>query len=85
MADLGGSKAIYICCDLTEPVYVCVIQAQLLDVVAAQSNFGDLVLIYFNKLHYNPLLKKHIADRHISLHDDTGEAIKFENSNVILT
>ena len=70
-------------CGLTEPVYVNDVQAQLLDVIAAQDDSDDEVSITNNKLHYYPFLKKHIADIHKFLRDYTGETIKFETSNVI--
>ena len=61
-----------------EPVYVSDVQAQLLD-------SDESVPIRYNTLHYHSLLKKYIADLHIPLRDDRGEAIKFETGNVILT
>ena len=67
--------------DLIEPVHLSDVQAQFLDVVAAQGDSGDLVSFRYNKLHCHPLFKKRIADIHITLRDNTGEAIKFETGN----
>jgi len=86
LVDMTRINVIYTYCDLVEPHVVGDTLAPLLGVVAAESDkSGKNVWIRYTKLQYHPVVKRTISDITISLHDETGELIRFRKGKVIIT
>ena len=85
VVNLNNTNAIFVYLDEIQSQIVGETLTPLLDVVAVQSEHGDLVCRRFDKSHYKPILRKHFSDMHISLRDDQGDPIRFEKGKVIMT
>ena len=82
---LGELSPIYIYCDLIEPRIVGHVMAPLLGVVSHQDTTSKEVTKRYEKLQYHPVIKKNFNNIHISLRDDQGDFIPFEQGKVIVT
>ena len=78
-------SAIYLYCDLIKPRTVGHTLAPLLGVIPVKGKSGDNDAERYEKLQYHPVLKKHISDIHILLHDDQKKAISFCKGKIIVT
>ena len=59
--------------------------APLLSVIPVEGKSGAYVYKRYEKLQYQPVLKKYISEIHISLRDDQGQPIRFRKGKVIVT
>ena len=85
VANLNNTNAIFVYLDVIQSQIVGDTIAPLLNIVAVQGEPGDLVCRRLDKPHYKPILRKHFSDIHISLRDNQGDPIRFEEGKVIVT
>ena len=81
----SGIHALYVYCDLLQFTHVGDIKAPLLRVVDSGGEVGDVITRYYERPRYIPIQKKIFDSVQITIRDDLGEKIQFENGKVLLT
>jgi nitrogen fixation protein len=81
----AGIHGIYVYCDLPHYVPVGDIKAPLLRVVSTAGKAGNVISRYYEDSRYVPLQKKNFDSVHITIRDDVGNKILFENGKVLVT
>ena len=81
----AGIHGIYVYCDLPHYVPVGDIKAPLLRVVSTAGKAGNVISRYYEDARYVPLQKKNFDSVHITIRDDFGNKILFENGKVLVT
>ena len=71
--------------DVIEPRTVGHTLAPLLAILPVTGKSGAYVSKRYDKIQYNPVLKKHFSDIHISFRDDQAKRIRFRKGKVIVT
>lgn len=81
----SGIHALYIYCNIIEPVIVGDTFAQLLRAVEVPSekNFGDQCVKIYQKIHFQPITSREISTIELSIKDDTNTAIDFRFGRTI--
>ena len=85
VVNIESVTAIFVYCDIIQHRTVGHTLAPLLSVIPVEGRSGALISKRYEKLQYHPILKKNIAEIHISLRDDQGNLIRFRKGKVIVT
>ena len=80
-----GLTSLYLYCDVLEHVPVGDTLAPLLRICDAQGEYGKVVHKYFDKPRYIPVQKKHFDTVEILIRDRFGQAVPFENGELVVT
>ena len=78
-------NAIYVYCDVIEPRTVGHTLAPLIGVLPVTGKSGAYVSKRYDKIQYQPVLKKNFSDIYISLSDNQAKPIRFRKGKVIVT
>ena len=85
VVDMNPINNIYVYCDVIENRIVGHTLAPLLGVIASQGNPGSVISKRYDKLQYQPVMKKSFSEIQINLRDDQGNSIWFRKGRVIVT
>jgi hypothetical protein len=81
----AGITAMYVYCDILEPIRIGDTMAPLLRVVDTAGQTNEIISKEFRHPYYAPIRKKSFDNLEIFLCDGTGSPMKFESGRVILT
>lgn len=83
----GGHHSLFVYTDIIEPTHVGDSLVRLLQIVEIppDSEFGDQIVVRFDKPDYRPLLKYDFDTIEIDIKDDAGVTVPFEFGRAIVT
>jgi hypothetical protein len=80
----GGFNAMYIYCDILPNLMVGDILAPLLRVVNVEGRHDEIICKVYNTMHYVPLAKRELDTIQISIKDDAGRPVRFQDGKVVI-
>ena len=85
VVDMDPLHSLYVYCDLLEPRVVGDRMTQLLRIVPATGESGEMVMRIYENGHYTPLQRKSFETVEIDIRDSTGKKVPFERGTLNVT
>ena len=85
VVNMNPINNIYVYCDVIENRIVGHTLAPLLATISTEGESGSIISKRYNKLQYQPVMKKSFSEIQINLRDDQGHSIRFRKGRVVVT
>ena len=85
VVNMNPINNIYVYCDVIENRIVGHTLAPLLATILTEGESGSIISKRYDKLQYQPVMKKAFSEIQINLRDDQGKSIRFHKGQVIVT
>ena len=85
MVNMNPINNIYVYCDVIENRIVGHSLAPLLATISTEGEFSSIISKRYDKLQYQPVMKKPFSEIQINLCDDQDHSIRFRKGRVIVT